>query len=59
MYFQGGRVLNVDAIAVHLMMNGLIDWTVREKQAKGGLLKTRFVNLLNIIVCTWKITTVL
>ena len=42
-----------------LMMNGLIDWTVREKQAKGGLLKTRFVNLLNIIVCTWKITTVL
>lgn len=35
MYPCNRRVLNVDAIAVHLRVNAFIDWAVGEKQAKG------------------------
>ena len=60
MFQCNSRVLDVDAIAVHLRVNGFIDWAVERSRKRGGLFKTRFVNLLKIIVvCTWKITTVL
>lgn len=35
MYPWNNRVLNIHAITVYLRGNGLIDWTVGERQAKG------------------------